>query len=279
VIKKIIKEHFLGRSRYQPFWERLHAWALQGMNVCAGDGSVDEGEIWVLKYVDATLRKDKALVVFDVGANTGLYGAEVVRQFKDNLRLYAFEPSQEVFTLLAARFSGDKNVECLNFGFSDCEESATLYSFAGQSGLSSVYDRVLFSQLGPNGDQHVKGEENIKLRTLDSFCVERNIDRVSLLKLDIEGHELRVLRGASGLIQTGAVDFIQFEFGGTNVDSKTFLRDFFDVLQPNYKLYRIVTDGLRSIEPYAERSEIFLLTNYLAVSRELSDPFRMSGMP
>lgn len=236
----------------------------------SGDGSVNEGEIWVLNYIKERLGNNGSLVVFDVGANNGHYSAEVIKRFGQNLRLYAFEPARETHGLLTKCLSSHDNAECLNFGLSDHEASTTLYSFASQSGLSSVYDRSLFNQPGSNGNHYNKRKEDIQLRTLDSFCRERKIERISLLKIDVEGHELKVLQGAAGLIESGAIDFIQFEFGGTNVDSRIFLRDFFEVLQPNYSLHRILRNGLWSIEPYAERDEIFLLSNYLAVSRTLA---------
>ncbi len=226
MIKRIIKDRFLGRRRFQPFWEKLHAWALQGMNICAGDGSIDPGEIWVLQHVSKQTPKNATSVVLDVGANTGFYSAAVVRNFQANLRLYSFEPAHESLNLSE-----------------------------------------------PNGSRLHKSQETIRLKTLDGFCDERNIDRIALLKLDVEGHELKVLEGAHRLIQSNAIDFIQFEFGGTNVDSKTFLHDFTDLLCPQYRLYRILKDGLISIEPYRERNEIFLYSNYLAIAKNLDGTF------
>ena len=269
MIKKLVKDYFFGRARYQPFWERLHSWAIQGMNISSGDGSIDPGEIWVLKYVNERIQNESRPVVLDVGANEGLYSAEVVRQFPDSVRLYAFEPAHDTYEVLKQRLSTAKNVQCLNFGFSDREEAVTLYSWAGGSGMSSVYDRFFLNRTEPNGDHAFKKEEKISLRTIDSFCTENGINRVALLKLDVEGHELKVLHGATGLIRSGAIDFIQFEFGGTNVDSRTFLHDFVDLLRPRYSLYRILKDGLISVEPYNERNEILLYSNYLAVAKDL----------
>ena len=269
MIKKLVKDHFFGRVRYQPFFERLHGWAIQGMNISAGDGSIDPGEMWILNYVKELIPNDIPPVVFDVGANEGLYCAEVVRHFRDEVRIYAFEPSRDTYERLTKRMSPSKNVECFNLGFSDREETVTLYSWARGSGMSSVYDRFFLNRDESNGDHALKNEEKISLTTIDSFCAKKGINRIALLKLDVEGHELKVLHGATGLIGSSSIDFIQFEFGGTNVDSKTFLHDFVDVLSPNYKIFRILKDGLVSMEPYNERNEIFLYSNYLAISQNL----------
>jgi FkbM family methyltransferase len=277
VLKKLVENHFFGRVRYQPFWERLQGLALKGMN-CAADGSVDAGEIWVAKYVRHQLMDRAELVVFDVGANIGDYSLEVIQQLGDHVRLYAFEPARETFESLQERVRGERKIECLNFGFSDCEESTKLYSLAGQSGLSSVYDRFLFRQFSSNASDREGGGEDIELRKIDSFCAERNINLISLLKLDVEGNELKVLHGAQGMIRSGAIDFIQFEFGGANLDSKTFFRDFYFLLQPQYEIYRIVKDGLRPIAQYSERNEIFVYSNYLAVSRTHFDHVRANAI-
>jgi len=265
VLKRVLKTSLFGRSRYQPFWERMHLLALQGMNICVGDGSIDSGELWVLEYINKRLPRDTPVVVFDVGANTGLYSTEIVQRFAANLRLYAFEPSRETYRSLAQRMSAYQNVECFNFGFGDREEATTLYTWAGMPGLSSVYDRFHFQNNGLHGEHAHKSEETVRLTTIDDFCVERNIERIALLKLDVEGHELNILRGAADLIHSNGIDFVQFEFGGSNVDSRTFLHDFVDLLSPGYRLYRILKDGLALIEPYNERNEIFLYSNYLAV--------------
>lgn len=266
-IKNVIRRRLFGRSRYQPLWERLHGWALEGMNICASDGSIEAGEIWVLKFIERHLPNNVPAVVLDVGANCGDYSVEVLQHLHCDLKLFCFEPAAEVFHSLQKRMSPFQNVLCLPFGFSDIEESTTLYSWGNSSPMSSLYDR--FQLTHSNGDGMGKKEEIINLKTIDAFCAEKRLDRVLLLKLDVEGHEIKVLEGAKRLIQAGAVDFIQFEFGGTNVDSRTFLHDFVVLLGANYRIYRILKDGLRPIGPYREHNEIFLYSNYLAVAEAL----------
>jgi hypothetical protein len=67
---------------------------------------------------------------------------------------------------------------------------------------------------------------------------------------------------------------IQFEFGGCNIDSRSYLRDFHDLLGTSYVLHRLLRGGLRELPRYAELQEIFITTNYVAVRRELVDPLR-----
>jgi len=277
-----LKPLFFGKRRYQRFWERLHSWSLEGMNIGRWEGPLDSGELWVLRYASKYIhdrshqsrnpRDGDRPVIFDVGANIGLYSLEVLRSFGDRARLFSFEPSQSTYQLLKEALAGFDNVECINAGLSDREQARTLYSVPEDAGLSSVYNRFRFDD-GNNRQIQDRRTEAIKLTTVDCFCRERGIEKIDLLKVDVEGHELQVLLGARALLQNQAIDFIQFEFGGTDVDAKTFLHDFVDLLHSNFALFRIVRDGIVSVEPYHEKREIFLYSNYLAVSRELEMPW------
>jgi hypothetical protein len=108
---------------------------------------------------------------------------------------------------------------------------------------------------------------SVALTTLDQFCVDEDIEHIHLLKLDAEGHELAILRGASHELRSRTIDAIQFEFGGCNLDSRTYIRDFRDILEMHdYRLYRILSDGLARSD-VSEAAEIFVNSTFLA-SRE-----------
>lgn len=132
--------------------------------------------------------------------------------------------------------------------------------FIDCSGLASVYKRKL-DHLG----YYLNKLEKVKMSTIDIYCKENNIDRIHFLKFDIEGHELNALNGANKMLKDKKIDIIQFEFGGCNIDSRTFFRDFFYLLKDNYTIYRILKDGLFEISKYKEQYEIFDTINYLAI--------------
>lgn len=89
------------------------------------------------------------------------------------------------------------------------------------------------------------------------------------MKLDVEGHELAVLKGGKQMLDDGKIHVIQFEFGGCNIDSRTYFQDFFYLLSPGFRIYRIVKDGLFPIEEYSEDLEVFKTTNYLCISKKI----------
>lgn len=262
---KVVK-YALGRIHVsQSSWEQLYTLSLEGMNIGGGSGVSDSGELWVMDYFGKYLANDKPAIVFDVGANIGSYSSAVISRLGKKVKLYCFEPSKKTFELLASNLTPYENVELFNFGFGNKVESVTLYSNAEGSGLASIYNRRL-DHFGICMEQ----TEEIHLRTLDNFCTDMQIEHINLLKLDVEGNELNVLNGTQSLISSDSIDFIQFEFGGCNIDSKTYFQDFFYLLDPYYKIYRILKDGIAPIEQYKERYEIFTTTNYLAISRKYS---------
>ena len=218
----------------------------------------------VIDYLGRYLPNNKPVIVFDVGANIGSYSSAVISRLGKEVRLYCFEPSKKAFDVLVSNLNEHENVELFNFGFEDKEEFVTLYSNAEGSGLASIYNLRL-DHFGIS----MKHTEKICIRTLNNFCRDNEIEYINLLKLDVEGHELKVLNGAHHLIDSNSIDFIQFEFGGCNIDSRTYFQDFFYLLNPYYKIYRVLKDGIAPIEHYKETYKIFTTTNYLAISREI----------
>jgi hypothetical protein len=131
----------------------------------------------------------------------------------------------------------------------------------GISGLASLHARDLT-------EHHLAmtATEDVPVTTVDDYCAEHDIGRIDFLKVDAEGHDLAVLKGARGAIDEGRVRLIQFEFGGANIDSRTYLRDFVRLLTPRYKLHRLMVDGVEPVD-YTEAEEVFVTANYLAVNQ------------
>jgi hypothetical protein len=84
--------------------------------------------------------------------------------------------------------------------------------------------------------------------------------------LDIEGHEYQVLHSLTSA-ELAKVGLIQFEFGGCNIDSRVFFRDFWKHLKEQFVFYRITPLGLARLDQYSERDERFEVSNYLCVNR------------
>jgi FkbM family methyltransferase len=244
-----------GRVSSQTFFEMLYKASLIGMNIGGGDSILESGEIGVLQYVKNKLINVTNPVLFDGGANIGNYTLTLNKEFGDGANIYAFEPSKATFAQLQETIGLRSNIHLQNIGLNDKNEEITLFTNQDGSGLASIYNRLL-DHFGLYMDK----KENIKVTTLDSFCLENNIEHIHFLKLDVEGNELRVLQGAKKMLQN--IDFMQFEFGGCNIDSKVFFRDFFYLLKNQFLISRILIDGLYPIKQYKEQYENFSTTNY-----------------
>lgn len=266
LVKEIILK-IIRRKEFQGIWEILFHLSKIGMNFWGGSNINSGGEIWVLKYIMDKLG-DKLIVVFDVGANMGEYTLATLNIAKNNnIVIYAFEPSSETFSSL------EKNLQQLNLkerekvkifpiGFGANKQEVNLYSSGHGSSLASVYR--LENPIAPFEDDYT---EIIFLNTIDEFCQENNIAEIDFLKIDIEGHEMAALSGAMSMIKYKKIKFIQFEFGECHIDSKTFFRDFYNLLNKDYKLYRVLPNGLREIFKYSTDLEVFGTINYLAELR------------
>lgn len=221
-----------------------------------GNPNIDtNGEKTALEYIKNKYKS--GITVFDVGANIGEY-ARVVTDVIPGATIYLFEPQKKLYGELSRNFKNS-----FNLGFSDRKESLPIYGNENKHGLTSLYKRNL-----EHFNLSLTEQETVDLVTIDSFCDEHRIEKIHFLKIDVEGHELRVLRGAEKML--GNIDFIQFEFGGCNIDSRTFFQDFWYLLSDKYKIYRITKNRLQERKKYSERDEIFLTSNYLAEKKNLS---------
>ncbi len=202
-------------------------------------------------------------VLFDVGANVGNYTKLLTQSFP-NAFIHCFEPLNTTYTRLV---KNTDNSNCLlnNFGLSDIEGEKLIYyndSSEELLGLSSLYQR----QLG-HMNMTLSQSEIIKLSTIDKYCNQNNITSIDFLKLDVEGSEYEVLLGATEMIKKNNIKAIQIEFGGADIDARLFFRDFWDMLNEKYYVYRILQDNLLRIEEYNEGLEIFSTTNYLFINK------------
>jgi hypothetical protein len=107
--------------------------------------------------------------------------------------------------------------------------------------------------------------ETITVTTIDQLVQERGIERVEPLKIDTEGSELDVLRGARQLIQAGRVDWVQFEFNTMNSAARVYFEDFQAAL-PGHRFYRLLA---ASVVPVGDSPwslpNLFMFQNLLAV--------------
>jgi hypothetical protein len=109
---------------------------------------------------------------------------------------------------------------------------------------------------------------------LDQYADEKEIARFRLVKVDTEGHDFKVLMGATGLLQSGRIDVVQFEYNTRWIDARCFLRDAFDLLMSaSYRVGKVTPIGIEFYEDWHPELETFREGNYLACQAVWTDAF------
>jgi FkbM family methyltransferase len=194
-------------------------------------------------------------VVLDVGAHVGDWTA-LALSINPGLAIHCFEPSASTYSQLAARHGGAANVKLNPMGLSAEPGEARLHLFQGQSDTSSLYAGAGFT---PSA-----GTETIRLDTLDRYCDANQLARIDYLKIDTEGHEFAVLRGAQTMLGGGRIAYVQLEYGPGYLEAGVLLRDVFHYLCPmGYRPHRILPRGLEPVTAYSVAFENFRLSNWL----------------
>lgn len=257
------------RPIFYRFNYHVYRIALRGVGVLNSEGNDVTGE----RYFQQLLHKKKIEIdtVFDVGANAGGYVMDIMRAFPST-KIHAFEPHPNTFHLLKKNIKS-KNVILNNVGIGEKNGTMTLWDFADDatlkhtqptSTLASVHKEVITKLHG----QKAQGFK-ARMTTVDRYCQEKGIEGIDILKMDTEGNELDVLKGARKMIKERKIKIVQFEFNEMNAFSRSFLKDFYDEL-PHYSFYRLMPYGLYSLGKYRPSTwEVFAFQNIVAVRKDI----------
>jgi FkbM family methyltransferase len=275
LIKKLLKrpiltfvERIAGKKKYQNFFIILNNLAFKGLNL-RNINIYENGELRIIKQLARfyEIKKVTELVLFDVGANQGSYSELLLKEFSDfSTELHAFEPLPVPFKTLEGKINqlNKHKASAHNFGLGNDNARVKFFVDHESSELGSIFKRDLTSI---NINMGVEAE--IEIKRIEDFCSENSINHIHFMKVDVEGAEIEVFKGARSLLSTNRVDFIQFEFGSGNVDSKTYMSDFFKEIGNQYELFRILKDGIFPMKQYTGDYEILVMGNYFAISKIL----------
>lgn len=159
--------------------------------------------IYPLAEYKSVLDGITAPVIFDVGANNGQFSAFVLDHFPQ-AQIHAFEPQHTLVERIRemARRNQLKNFKINESAVSDRTGKVTFYENNNPVSASLLRDKA--------ARRAVRREVQVPVTTLDEYSKQNGIDRVDLLKLDIEGAELQALQGATSILSTVKLLFIEF---------------------------------------------------------------------
>lgn len=259
----IYKFLFVRKYLYR-FHQRLLNISLWGLGILNSENTKWSGEEFLLKELSKLLDQEEPLTVLDIGANKGDY-AKLVKRLHPTATVYSFEPNPESFRILVDQ-SRTIGYHAFELGLSDSIGKIALYD--RESGPGSVHASLYPQTITELHHDQPRAVE-INVTTVDQFVHNHQIPRIHLLKIDTEGHDLSVLKGARDTIQRGMVCLIQFEFNEMNVISGVRFRDFAAYLD-DYTLFRMLPDGLVKVELQPTfLSEIYAFQNIAAVRNDL----------
>lgn len=243
--------------------EELYLWVLKCLGIGNHQNAEVSGERWFLeRHLNSSNMQGQLPVVLDIGANKGAY-AEQVLAIRPDAQVIAFEPSPTAFKVLREK-SIDIGFAALPFGCSDKDEELVLFDYADSPGSehASVYQEQFRDNLKAEATGHA-----IKCITVDNFLESQQITNIDLLKIDVEGHEMAVLRGAETALREGRIRAVHFEFNEMHVHAGVFFKDFFDFFN-GFALFRLLPDGMVALPHYnPAMCEIFGFQNIVALRK------------
>ena len=252
---------FFARPSLIPFNKFLVHLGMRGLGVYNfGDFSVTGENHFLSKYLSSI----KQPIIFDIGANTGSY-ALLCQQLNPHAQIFCFEPHPQTFSLLEKQVQNNKNIQALNLALSNKLGTLLLYDYQDQRNSRHA---TLCQGVIENIASQASINFEVKVSTVDEIIIEQKLQKIHLLKVDVEGHDLQVLQGAKSAIENNIVQVIQFEFTKNNSTAKVFMKDFFDLLTPNFRLYRMLPYGLLPLNQYNPSiHEIFAYQNIICLRR------------
>jgi FkbM family methyltransferase len=159
----------------------------------------------------------EGMIVFDVGANVGELTL-LFSRFVGAGQVHAFEASGRVFERLktVSRASGCTNVFLNHLAVAEAEGTVRLHVYDERHlGWNTLAVRPLENY---GIDVKPVAAEEVRATTIDLYCEREGINKIDLLKIDVEGAEFQVLRGARRMLREKRIACVTFEFGQTTFD-------------------------------------------------------------
>jgi FkbM family methyltransferase len=209
---------------------------------------------WVLG-----LAPDGELHVADVGANVGRWSRSLLTAASAagraaDIRLHAFEPDAAAYARLEGALDGAPAILSA-VALSDRHGTSAFHAVAPAAGTNSLHP-------APGA---TATSERVSTITLDSYAAQAGVARFALVKIDTEGHDLTVLRGARALLAGHRIAVVQFEYNHRWVFARAFLRDAFEFLGDlGYRVGKLTPKGVEFYPGWDPDLETFVEGNYVA---------------
>ncbi len=200
----------------------------------------------------ALLSGERVERIFDVGAHRGETAARYIKLFP-KATVYGFEPFPDSIAELRRKFENEPSVMPFQLAVSGSSGSQSFYvnrdSFTNS--LLPALDREGYDQIATL---------DVSSTTIDEFCEDESIDDLSILKMDIQGGELRALEGASRMLKRAAISIIYTEILFAPLyRGQAFFYEIYDLLSSHrYSLFDLYNFAYRQSGQVAWADAIFV---------------------
>jgi len=228
---------------------------------------LSSGELRLQGLVAERVRLGSRLIVFDVGARIGDWSKGIVdlaARRSEGCEVHAFEPVPESRLALEKSFKSqieNRRLRVNPFGLSNTVGSFPIYIPHLTAGTSTLH---------PDASIRYEQVLQVATTTVDRYCQDNSIDHIDLLKVDTEGHDLRVIEGALQNLKSGRIGVLQFEYNHRWIYSRTYLRDVFELARDTpYRVAKVCSGALEIYVEWHPELERFFETNFALVHEQL----------
>jgi FkbM family methyltransferase len=225
------------------------------------------GEERLQRWIIDLFPHGRKMHVLDVGANVGEWSSSMLAAARqagraEDLDLHAFEPSSYTFACLSEALRGQR-VRLQQSALSERSGSSILHVMGPGAGTNSLH--------APPAKLMDMTTEDVATTTLEEYADDAGLDDIALVKIDTEGHDLAVLRGAGRLLAEQRICVAQFEYNWRWVGARSFLSDAFQLLNPSgYRLGKLTPRGVEFYPGWDADLETFVEGNYVAAIPEVA---------
>jgi FkbM family methyltransferase len=193
------------------------------------NGTYEEG---TLKIMNGILRDEDTFI--DIGANIGLMSLHAAVILNGRGKVLSFEPLSSTYNLLMQniKLNNLENIEAVNM------------AIGSTNGIVDIWDNTIINRGSSSiiKPHQTAAGHRILIKCLDTYLEEHHIDSITCIKIDVEGWELEVLKGAANTLSGADAPICIVEcstlhptYGGDNRDIYSFLCNI-----NSYRLFRLI---------------------------------------
>lgn len=238
MFKKIIKRIF-----------KFFGYKLKGIKNTVKHNDFDA----IIKFIFDNLKKKNHLIFFDIGANVGQSISRFLN-YNKKVKIHSFEPTPELHKIIKTKYAHQiENGKIIinNFALGDSNKEMNFFSFEynqinsflplEKNSKFEISRMIAANKKGLDFEKIIK----VKMTKLDDYCKLNKINEIDYIKVDTQGFEPEVLKGAHYMLSTQKIKILEIELILGFAYQKNL--DFFDIekyLSPlGYKLIAISNSG------------------------------------